>query len=231
MLCINALGKERVWCYSLPCDLHGLEDYYKTVVVAKTMGVDLPVINLVDAVHEAHGILYPHRSKVSVGNIKARMRMMSLYSKAEWHDALVVGTGNRTELLIGYFTKYGDGGVDFLPIGHLYKTQVRLLARELNIPEAIIQKPPSAGLWEGQTDEGELGITYEALDRLLIASVDMGKSEEDIVEMMKTVHPVGYSELSNIKTVMSRVKTNAHKLSMPPTFSEPFIKGKDGGDK
>ncbi len=98
--------------------------------------------------------------------------MMILYYHANNLNRLVVGTGNRTELLVGYFTKYGDGGVDILPIGDLYKTEVRMLASQLGVPNEIIEKPPTAGLWAGQTDEEELGIKYEILDRILYLMVD-----------------------------------------------------------
>lgn len=107
------------------------------------------------------------RAKLPVANLKPRLRMTTLYFVANMLNHLVVGTGNRSELTIGYFTKYGDGGVDLLPIGHLVKSQVRALARELDVPAQIIEKPPSAGLWLGQTDEAEMGFTYADLERYL----------------------------------------------------------------
>lgn len=107
------------------------------------------------------------RARLPIANLKPRLRMATLYFVANSLNYLVVGTGNRSELTIGYFTKYGDGGVDLLPLGHLVKREVRALARELGVPEPIIEKPPSAGLWPGQTDESEMGFTYEDLDRYL----------------------------------------------------------------
>jgi NAD+ synthase len=107
------------------------------------------------------------RRELALANIKPRLRMTTLYYLANRFDGLVVGTGNKTELSVGYFTKYGDGGVDLLPLGGLLKTDVRGLARELGVPAAVIDKAPSAGLWEGQTDEAELGITYPELDAAL----------------------------------------------------------------
>lgn len=101
------------------------------------------------------------------GNLKPRLRMTSLYFVANSLGYLVAGTGNRSELVMGYFTKYGDGGVDVLPLGRLVKSQVRELARELGVPEPIIAKPPSAGLWQDQTDEGEMGVTYEQIEQYL----------------------------------------------------------------
>ena len=107
------------------------------------------------------------KSRVPVANLKPRLRMTSLYFVANSLNYLVAGTGNRSELTIGYFTKYGDGGVDILPIGRLLKSEVRAMAQAMNIPQPIIDKAPSAGLWQGQTDESEMGFTYADLERYL----------------------------------------------------------------
>jgi NAD+ synthase len=112
----------------------------------------------------------PHddpRARLPIANVKPRLRMTTLYFVANSLNYLVAGTGNRAELAIGYFTKYGDGGVDILPIGHLLKSDVRALARALGVPQRVIDKAPSAGLWLGQTDEGEMGFTYAELERYL----------------------------------------------------------------
>ena len=109
----------------------------------------------------------PLRGRVPLANMKPRLRMTALYFLANSLNHLVAGTGNRSELSIGYFTKYGDGGVDILPIGHLVKSEVRALARELNVPSAIIERTPSAGLWIGQADEEEMGFGYADLERYL----------------------------------------------------------------
>jgi NAD+ synthase len=107
------------------------------------------------------------RARVPLANIRPRLRMTTLYFLANSLNYLVAGTGNRSELTIGYFTKYGDGGVDILPIGHMLKGEVKAMARELGVPAAIIDKPPSAGLWLGQTDEAEMGFTYADLESYL----------------------------------------------------------------
>ena len=109
----------------------------------------------------------PIHARRPLANVKPRLRMTTLYFLANGLDYLVAGTGNRSELSIGYFTKYGDGGCDLLPIGHLVKSEVRALARELNVPSAIIERTPSAGLWSGQSDEEEMGFTYADLERYL----------------------------------------------------------------
>lgn len=121
------------------------------------------------------------KGDLALANIKPRLRMITLYYFANRLNYLVIGTGNKSELEVGYFTKYGDGGVDILPIGSLVKSEVREVARYLGVPEKIISKPPSAGLWEGQTDEGEMGLTYEALDRYLLE----GKGELDIIKKIE----------------------------------------------
>ena len=112
------------------------------------------------------------RAKLPSANLKPRLRMATLYYVANTINGLVAGTGNRSELSIGYFTKYGDGGVDLLPIGGLVKSQVRELARELGVPARIIEKAPSAGLWLGQTDEAEMGFTYADLEQYLAKGPD-----------------------------------------------------------
>jgi len=111
--------------------------------------------------------LDPLRGRVPLANIKPRLRMATLYFYANSLNYLVAGTGNRSELAIGYFTKYGDGGCDLLPIGHLVKSEVRAIARDLNVPQGIVDRTPSAGLWLGQTDEEEMGFTYADLERYL----------------------------------------------------------------
>lgn len=112
------------------------------------------------------------KARMPIANVKPRLRMASLYFVANSLNYLVAGTGNRSELTIGYFTKYGDGGVDLLPIGNLLKSEVRALARDLGIPDPIIEKPPSAGLWSGQTDEVEMGFTYADLENYLTKGPD-----------------------------------------------------------
>jgi NAD+ synthase len=132
--------------------------------------------------------------KMALANVKPRLRMTTLYYYAALNNYLVVGTDNRSELKLGYFTKFGDGGIDLAPIGNLVKTEVRALAEELGIAEDIITKPPSAGLWEDQKDEKELGISYEEIDKYILT----GKAAQNIEEKIEAVS-----------------KQNAHKLKLP----------------
>ena len=138
----------------------------------------------------------------------ARERMSILYDWALALKALVLGTSNKTEMIMGYFTKYGDGGVDLEPLGDLYKTQVKQLAKYLGVPGAILKKPPSAGLWPGQTDEGEMGISYEELDAILYYMFDKNYSTKRLLTL-------GFS-IENIEKVKNFVKNSEHKRRLPP---------------
>ncbi|MCD4739941.1 NAD+ synthase [archaeon] len=161
-LLVEALGKENVLAYSLP---YYEEDSDVQAVVSAT-GVTLETFSIkchVDRLCDELSIL----DKVDKGNIMARTRMTMLYYFARKHGALVVGTGNKTEWLLGYFTKHGDIACDVLPIGSLYKTQVKSLACELGVPEHVIEKSPTASFWVGQTDEQELGFSYTEIDARL----------------------------------------------------------------
>jgi len=144
-------------------------------------------------------------NNLATANLKARLRMVTCYFTAQSKgNYLIGGTGNRTELAIGYFTKYGDGGVDIEPLGGLYKCEVKEIAKKLNIPEDIINKPPSAGLWEGQTDEGEIGMTYDIMDEI-IYRIDHSLSLNDL-------------DKKDVERVKEMMNTSKHKNNMPPTF-------------
>ena len=146
-------------------------------------------------------------SALTLANIKARIRMIILYKYANERDSLVCGSSNKSGLLVGYYTKYGDGGVDFLPIGDLYKTQVYQLAKYLKLPKSIISKPPSAGLIIGQTDEKELKMNYETLDSIL-QSLEQRVDVSDIAKKLN----ISKSEVERIRKM--RVKSQ-HKRFLP----------------
>jgi len=149
-------------CHSDPTDLEHAK------LVAARFDIETEYVDL-GPVFDSLMASLPRGSDLAVANLKPRLRMATLYYFANSRNYLVAGTGNRSEIAVGYFTKYGDGGADILPLGDLLKYQVREMARELGVPEEIIAKSPSAGLWAGQTDEGEMGITYEELDRTILA--------------------------------------------------------------
>ncbi|MDN5348123.1 MAG: synthase [Clostridia bacterium] len=169
----------------MPCHSNPQDAEHARLVACK---IHLPTVTVIldqvyDALLEQLTKNEPHTSKVALANLKPRLRMLTLYYFANARNYLVVGTGNRSELAVGYFTKYGDGGVDLLPLGNLVKAQVRELAYFLEIPEEIITKAPSAGLWEGQTDEGEMGLTYAELDRYLLTGQARPEVESKIKDM------------------------------------------------
>lgn len=166
-LLVKALGKENVLAYSLP---YYEEDQDVQKIVEET-GIKFTRINIKDHVDSLCDALRVE-DKMDKGNLMARTRMTILYYFARKNHALVAGTGNKTEWMLGYFTKHGDIACDVLPIGGLYKTQVKGLARELGIPKAVITKIPTPGFWPGQTDEKELGMSYEKMDKVLIEGGD-----------------------------------------------------------
>jgi len=153
----QAVGKDNLLCLLMPCVSHP-RDLKDAQCVAKKLGIKTKTLDLSKTYNDLRKIL-PPAGKLAAYNIKPRLRMLALYYFANKLNYLVCGTGNKSEIMMGYFTKFGDGGADMLPLGALLKKQVRALAEELGIPAEVIAKPPSAGLWSGQTDEGEMGIT------------------------------------------------------------------------
>jgi NAD+ synthase len=212
-LCARAIGKDKIMGLVLPSETTSTEDVQDALTVAEELGIKHKVVHVDEFIEPFKELLAQsngeYDTKLANANLKARIRMMILYYHANAMKRLVVGTGNRTELLVGYFTKYGDGGVDILPIGALYKTDVRQLASYLNVPKSIIEKAPTAGLWAGQTDEDELGIKYELLDKLLHLMVD--KKLEDHVVAEELEIPI--DEVLRIKKM---IKSAEHKLKPAP---------------
>lgn len=162
-LAAKAVGQENVLGVVLPCE-NVVADMEDAEDLCSSQGVEFVTYNLAAAYSCLCGMFGVVKDRVSRGNIKARLRMITLYHLAREKGYLVAGTGNASESWIGYFTKGGDGCVDLLPIGSLVKREVRALDKALGIPDKIIEKTPTAGLWTGQTDEGEMGMTYDELD-------------------------------------------------------------------
>ena len=180
----RALGDE-VYGVIMPCDSDPA-DAEDARLVAEALGIAHRTVDLgpVYQVMREQLALPVNLPRLAVANIKPRLRMIALYAEAAARNALVLGTGNRSELEIGYFTKYGDGGADLLPIGSFLKHEVRQMAHELGVPTRIIERQPSAGLWEGQTDESEMGMTYQELDTYL-ASGEGSPVVAGLVETMR----------------------------------------------
>ena len=205
-LCTKTLGNKNVFGLGLPCGSIS-EDLEDAILVAKSLEIDFTVLDL-NPVHEKFlsiiGSNYK-RNNMADANLKPRLRMTALYFYGQTKGkSLIAGTSNRAELAIGYFTKYGDGAADFEPLASLYKQEVRELAKILGIPERIITKPPSAGLWAGQTDEGEIGLTYDILDEILYR-IDYTLNFDDLNK-------------ENIQKVQELMSSARHKLKMPPMF-------------
>ena len=184
-LAVRAVGAERILGVLMPCYSQP-EDAALGHLVAEAYSVSTIMVDLGSAYDALLANLPPSDHPLAASNLKPRLRMTTLYYLAQSRNYLVLGSGNRTELAVGYFTKYGDGGVDLLPLGDLSKTEVWELARELGVPRQVVERPPTGGLWPGQTDEGEMGITYADLDRVL-ASIVVGETSDIDVEMLDKV--------------------------------------------
>jgi len=206
-LASEALGSENILALRMPYKSSSQDSLNHAQLVIDTLGVKsltVPITEMVDPLFER----FTEANQVRRGNIMARARMIVLYDQSEAFSGLVVGTGNKTEILLGYTTLFGDSACAINPLGDLYKTQVRQLARAMGIPEVILDKPPTADLWSGQTDEGELGFTYAEVDLLLNLLVDQRYSPEECIEK-------GFSE-TFVSNVVERIRRNHFKRVMPP---------------
>ena len=194
----EAAGKNRLLALILPIHSQA-QDLKDASLVAKKLGIKTKTIDLSKSYDNLIRIL-PAAGSLAKANLKPRLRMLTLYYFANKLNYLMCGTGNKSELMVGYFTKHGDGATDILPIADLLKRQVRKLARELGIPEQIITKPPTAGLWPGQTDEGEMGITYPELDDILER---LEKNKKQVLPKIK------------VNKVKQMIKGSEHKRQGP----------------
>jgi len=194
----EAVGRKRFLALIMPCRSQR-RDLQDAKLVAKKLNIQTKTIDLSKLYDNLTRIL-PKANKLALANLKARLRMLVLYYFANKLNYLVCGTGNKSEIQLGYFTKHGDGATDILPIGGLLKRQVVRLAKDLGIPQPIIDKPPSAGLWAGQTDEGEMGITYNELD--------------DILERMQNNKRQVLAK-NKINRVKEKIRASGHKRQGP----------------
>jgi len=206
-LAVEALGAENVLALRLPYRASSSNSLTDAQLLIDQLGIQSKTIEITDMVDPLIR-LDPQMPNVRKGNIMARARMIVLYDQSEATKALPVGTSNKTEILLGYSTIYGDSASAINPIGDLYKTQVRQLSRAMNIPAPIIDKPPSADLWADQTDEKELGFTYEDVDKLLYLLVDQRYSAREAVE-------AGFDE-AFVNTVTTRIRRYQFKRMLPP---------------
>ena len=206
-LCADAIGPERVLALALP-DGKGGRDLKDARRFAKAIGIEFRIVNIGPIASAMEKRLRASDADtVARGNLRARARMTVLYYGANTEDRVVMGTGNKSEILTGYDTKFGDAGADFMQIGDLYKTQVREMAMHLGVPNEIVDKTPTAGLWPGQTDEGELGITYADLDRVLLG-IELQMDPEAIAEKAQV-------PLERVRHVEALVSSSVHKRKVP----------------
>ena len=208
MLAARALGPANVVAVALPVAGSPAEAFTHADETARAAGVALRTLDLgpvLASIEEA--LPGSGGDRVRRGNLAARARMIALYDLSAAERALVVGTSDKTEILLGYTTLWGDMAAALLPLGDLYKTEVRALARHLGVPAAVVDKPPSPDLWAGQTAEGELGFTYADADRVLYQWIDLGRRPVDLVA-------AGYDAVL-VRAVEKRVIGSAFKRKMP----------------
>lgn len=215
-LAIDAIGNHNVLGIAMPVsNLSEDKDMKDTIRIINHLSMCYEIIDIsailnsymmsIESLQRCSGIKGNEKDK---GNLMARIRMSILYYHANMMNMMVVGTGNRTEMLLGYFTKYGDGGVDIEPIGNLYKTQVIKLAKYLGIPDSIINKPPSAGLWKGQTDEDEIGMSYSLIDSILVNVLD----EKNPISTTANYLDI---DIGVVRNLLGMIEKNKHKSEAP----------------
>lgn len=206
-LAAEALGSENVLALRLPYKTSSQDSLDHAQLVIDATGVQSTTIPITDM---ADGLIkkFPDMSRLRQGNIMARCRMIVLYDQSAAFNGLVIGTSNKTEILLGYSTQFGDSAAAINPIGDLYKTQLRQLAKDIGVPQVIIDKAPTADLWAGQTDEDELGFTYAEVDKLLYLMVDERYTPDECVE-------AGF-ERKFVETVVKRIQRYHYKRVMPP---------------
>lgn len=205
-LSAEALGAANVLAVRMPyrtSSADSLDDAEKVISALGLSSLTVPITDMADPLIAQ----FPEMSNTRKGNIMARLRMTVLYDQSVAWGGLVMGTSNKTEILLGYSTIYGDSGVALQPLGDLYKTQIRQLAADLGLPVSIQQKAPSADLWAGQTDEGELGFTYDDVDKVLYLLVDERYTVPEVIDE-------GFAR-PFVEGVWRRVKINHYKRTMP----------------
>ncbi len=217
-LAVQALGADKVRGVMMPYQTSSEASLTDAIAVADCLGLATEKVEIT-AMAEAFLTEMATDDRIRRGNIMARCRMVVLYDRSARDGSLVLGTGNRTEALLGYTTLYGDSACALNPVGQMYKTEVRALCAHLGLPEAVLTKAPSADLWEGQADEDELGVTYEEVDRLLVHMVDQQLGLRQLIAL-------GFAE-ELVSRVQQRVQQMAFKRISPPVCSLPGRRNPD----
>ena len=225
-LAVRAIGADKVAGVMMPYATSSAASLTDAQAVADTLGIKADKVEITPMA-DAFAAALATDDRIRRGNVMARCRMIVLYDRSARDGALVLGTGNRTEGLLGYTTMYGDNACALNPIGQLYKTEIRALCSHLGLPESVLTKAPSADLWEGQADEDELGVTYEEVDRLLMHMIDEGLGVRQLTAL-------GFAE-EIVLRVQKRVRAMAFKRQAPPVCEffgrvDPDGAGGDFGD-
>lgn len=214
-LAVEALGPDRVYGLTLPCNKTGAVHARDAEGLAEALGIEHDTVHLQPVLSQFSGSLPArfdlHDDPVTTGNLVSRLRMTTAYAAANATGGLVLGTTNRSERLLGYVTKHGDGAADLLPIGHLYKTQVRTLARALDVPGFVLEKAPTAGFLPGQFDRDDLGATYDVIDPVLRLAIEEGVEPSTIAARVDGV------DEALVRRLLARHDRTEHKRSLPPT--------------
>jgi len=218
VLSVRALSREKVLGVLMPAEFTPAQDLEDAEMLAESLGIEtvrVPIKGIVDCYASALGIEPSEKTRIPYANLRARVRMSILYFYANLRNLLVVGTGDRSEILLGYYTKYGDGGVDFLPVGNIYKTQLRMLGKHLGLPDRIAFKPSSPQLYPGHRAVDELPADYDVLDPVLYALFDKNMSVDEVVGLG--------ADRRIVEAVVARFRGSVHKREMPPVGPCPVI--------
>ncbi len=209
-LTAKALGPERVRAVTMPeRDITPERDIMDVLRLTAMYDVTCDIVEITPALEALSGALplYDPSNRLVTGNLRPRIRMIVSYHYANALNMMVMGSSNKTELMTGYFTKYGDGGVDLMPLGDLYKCQVRQLARHMGVPQEIIDKTPTAGFWPGQSDEGEMGASYDTIDLILWGNENSFSAQEIALGINM--------DIGLVESILARVERNEHKRRLP----------------
>lgn len=215
-LACEAIGNDKVFGITMPSSTTPTEDNVHGIEIAERLGINYKQIAIDSILNEFLSMTQLEEDNLAIGNLKARIRMSIIYYHANAKNYLVCGTGNKSEILIGYFTKHGDGACDMEPIGDLYKSDVYRLSEFLDIPHEILDKPPRAGLWNNQTDEDEIGMGYDLLDRILYLYSEKNMDNDKIARELEI-------QVDDVDMIIAKVIRSEHKSKVPESPKKTIL--------
>ncbi len=215
-LACEAVGPDNVFGIIMPSTTTPSEDRIHGIQIAQHLGMDYKEIAIDSILNEFLSVTQLDNNNLAIGNLKARIRMSTLYYYANYKNYLVIGTGNKSEILIGYFTKHGDGACDMEPIGDLYKSEVFKLSEYLNVSTDIINKPPRAGLWKNQTDEEEIGMSYDLLDEILYLYTEKDMKNTEIAQKLCI-------SVDDVDMIITKIIRSKHKSQVPESPQKTIL--------